>query len=544
MGAPSDMTVTQKLAAIRERMEKGQALFIAGDYQAAAAVFEDGYQIYPYAALLFNAGVCYQKLGRIDKALGIFRKYLSVDPNSPGAARVKQRIAELQAALAGATHDAGAPPSEASAGDAGAARGDAGPLKEGGAPAAAEAGAPPAPPNPAQVAANRQAMKSLVVVETEPPSAPMTLFERMRDNAAVFRAGGPNPGWQAVYSARSPADITLDAGHYHIVVAKFRDFNSSETDIDVSPGQVYHFKANLSQGAFMAFLRVSANVRGAHIYLDDPQKRHLEWGRTPFGELVSSGKHDVLVEAPGFQPFTMPVDVSHGQQKEIEVHLVRVGYGYLSIDGDAPNIRVEVDHAPVGVWQSGAPPLRVKLTSGNHLVTIHASGRKTYEGLVRVPRGQVLPVRARLIPTYPRGPAWTQAVIGAAFIGAAIYFGTESNRLNDQLEADRAAGVLQQDDSRITRGRWYAVGADAGFAIGGVLGILATYNFIKDPLPPSSARSGRPREFPDSQADRPAALRVRPSRPARVVRRSPGWQLGVSPMVGKNAGGLFIGGRF
>lgn len=541
------MSVAQKLSAIRERMEKGQALFIAGKYQAAATVFENGYKIYPYAALLFNAGVCYQKLGQNERALRIFRKYLSVDATSPGAARVKQRIDELQAAKARASRDAGAPPSTTGATttpDAGAPQADAGRPAEAGASAAAEAGPPAAPPKPLRIAVNRQAMKSLVVVETDPPDAPMTLFQRVRDSAAPFHAGGPNPGWQAVYRARSPANIALDAGHYHIVVAKFRDFNSSETDIDVSPGQVYHFKANLSQGAFMAFLRVSANVRGAHIYLDDPQKRHPEWGSTPFGELVAAGRHHVLVDAPGFQPVSVPLDVSHGEQKEIEVHLVRVGYGYLSIDADAPEIRVEVDHTAAGVWLSGAPPLRVKLKAGSHELTIHASGRKTYAGTVAVPPGRVLPVHARLIPTYPRGPAWTQAAIGAAFIGAAIYFGVESNRLNDQLQADRSAGVLQQDDSRITQGRWYAVGADAGFVIGGALGILATYNFIKDPLPDSTATTGRPQEFPDARADRPTAQRVRRSKQTRVAHRSPGWRLGVSPIVGKNGAGLFIGGRF
>ena len=62
-------------------------------------------------------------------------------------------------------------------------------------------------------------------------------------------------------STRSPANLTLGVGHYQIVIDKFRDFNVSQTSIDVSPGHVHHFKANLSQGAFMAFLRVSANVR-------------------------------------------------------------------------------------------------------------------------------------------------------------------------------------------------------------------------------------------------------------------------------------------
>ncbi|NUQ45917.1 MAG: tetratricopeptide repeat protein, partial [Phycisphaerae bacterium] len=87
----------KKLELIRDRMERGQALFVAGDFAGAAKVFESGHAEQPYAAFLFNAGVCYQKLGQVDPALQKFRDYLAADPNAPDAAKVRGRIAALEA---------------------------------------------------------------------------------------------------------------------------------------------------------------------------------------------------------------------------------------------------------------------------------------------------------------------------------------------------------------------------------------------------------------------------------------------------------------
>jgi hypothetical protein len=237
-----------------------------------------------------------------------------------------------------------------------------------------------------------------------------------------------------------------------------------------------------------------------------------------------------LVDAPGFQPFSKTIELSHGEQKELEVELVRVEYGLLRIDANAPEIKVAIDGKPVGVWQSGQRPLEVKLDAGAHHVVIEASGYKTYDSMVKTPRGPVLPLHAKMVETSPRGAAWTQAIIGAVFLGAAIYLGVESNNLHDELEADRRAGVLEADDERIVRGRWFSIGADVGFAVGGVLAILATYNFIKDPYPESSAKPGRLREFDEPRNRRPTARRRAP--------REPGVELGFAPVLSPSGGGF------
>jgi hypothetical protein len=144
-------------------------------------------------------------------------------------------------------------------------------------------------------------------------------------------------------------------------------------------------------------------------------------------------------------------------------------------------------------------------------------------------------------------------VIGAAAIGAGIYFGSESEELKDQLDRDRRAGRLEADDSRITQGRWYAIGADAGFAIGGVFAVLSTINFIKDPLPESSAEQEPPLEFVDPKGGRVVAalnagrppLAVVPSRRQRRAEpEKPPVEFTAGPVVGEESGGFFIGGTF
>jgi tetratricopeptide (TPR) repeat protein len=240
-------SASQKLETIRQLMEKGQALYVAGNYQGAAELFEGGFQQYPYSAFLFNAGICYQKLNDTDRALGKFRDYLKVDAAAPDAEKVRQRIALLEAAKS-----VPSTPEVAGSGGSGGSEGSSG------SSGVAGGGAPPsvAPGPPTQD--DESAMRSLVVVETEPSDAPLRFYSRVDESAAAFKLGGQNPGWKEIANARAPANLTLAVGKYHVVVEKFRDFNESHSDIDVSPGHVYQFKANLSQGEFMAFLRVNS----------------------------------------------------------------------------------------------------------------------------------------------------------------------------------------------------------------------------------------------------------------------------------------------
>jgi tetratricopeptide (TPR) repeat protein len=512
------------LEAIRQRMEQGQAQYVGKNYDVAASIFEEGYRLYPYSAFLFNAGVCYQKLGNYERAIDRFREYLRVDPSAPDASKVNERIAALELQRAA---DAGT-----DAGDAGAE--DAGEAADGGVSAG---------PPPTIGADDANAMKSLVVIETEPVGAPLRVYQRVGAAAGAFRIGATNEGWIEVASTRAPSNLTLAVGRYHIVVEKFSDFNLSHTDIDVLAGHVHQFKANLSQGEFMAFLRVAANVEGAYLYVDDREKKRPPWGVTPHGELIAAGKHEVLVEAPGFEPMLTTVDVKHGEQREMEVRMARVGYGIVRIASNAPEIQVALDGEPKGVWMFGDRPLEFQAQSGQHKIEITGRDRKDFEGLIEVPRGQVLPIHATMIQSPGRGAAWAEGLLGVALIGGGVVCGTLSNSIYEDLEADRKAGTLEENDSRATTGKWLAVGSNVGFLGGAVLIGLSTYNFIDDPLPESSTQYDEPVEFDDPKKARPTALVVplRP-RPTRQARKDSGFEL--HPSVAPQGLGLGLNGRF
>lgn len=510
----------RELESIRHRMEAGLALFVAAKYAEAAHEFDTGFGEHPYSAFLFNAGVCYQKLGDPKTALDRYREYLRIDPGAPDAGTVQRRIASIEAETAPAAPATPTP----------------------------EAPAPPAPAPAEAIPTTEAAMRSLVVVETEPPGAPIKVYAAESEGSPAWTAASANAGWKEAASGTTPANLSLSVGRFHIVVERFRDFNVSETDLKVSAGHVYHFKANLSQGVFMSFLRVSSNVAGAHVWLDDENKERPEWGTTPFGELVAAGDHAVLVEAAGFQPLHTTVRLDHGEQKELEVRLARVDYGILRVDSNSDDAKIQIDSEPRGVWRKGDPPFDVKVASGKHRLTIESTDHKTYEGEVDVPKGELVRVHAKMVEVMPRGAAWVETVVAALLVGTGTYFALESNKLHRQVEADREAHVLDDDDSRITKGTAFSIGADVAFVAAAGFAALATYSFLEDPMPDSTSTFDKPVEFDGAAGSRSASSGQKPERArvaARPRRRSrEGLRFSVGAAPRGFGGGVLLGGSF
>jgi hypothetical protein len=454
---------------IRHFMEKGQALYLGGQHLRAAEVFDAGYDLHPYSAFLFNAGVALEKGGKLTEAIEHFNKYLEVDPKAPDAAEVKKRIERVihlieeqkQAATAKAPKES----------------------------------------TPAENESDT-ATKSLVVIETEPSGAPLTIFRRIEGDAP-FNVAGENPTWVPVGDGQSPMNASLDVGHYHVVVDKFEDNNPGSTGFEVLSGHVLQVKVNLSQGQFMAHLRITSNVPNAKVYLDDPKRGKEPWGKVPLSDFLPAGEHVLVVAATGYVPTRRTITLARAEQQELRLELVRLDVGKLRIGSNVNGTQVTVDGKPVGECLDGKPPLEITdLPAGKHFLRITAKGRKTLETEIEIPKGQVLPVTAHLVVVPPRGAAWTQAILGGVLLGGGIYLGLESNRLYDELASARKNHTLASDDPRVLRGKLFAIGADLSFVGSAVLGGLSTYNFIEDPLPPSRLIVGNPVEF-----DTPNSLR-------------------------------------
>ncbi len=353
-----------------------------------------------------------------------------------------------------------------------------------------------------------RSFRSQIIVVSDPPDAPLTVYAR-RPGALAFAAVGPNPGWERVAtSVKTPHDLSLGAGSYHIVIDAFRDYKRSETDLELLPGRLYEFKANLSQGEFMGFLQVLTSAPGALVYVDDPPPhRKPPWGRAPHGALVESGAHSVWIEAPGFEPAVEKAVIEHGKTVELAPALARVSYGYLRIDGNAiAEVTVKVDGVARGIYTPVGEPVRLRLPRGTHRLELEAGGRKTYMGDVDVPRGQELGVHGRFSVKPPR----SSAVASGALAVGAIVGGIALFRQAGQPQAAPLPGMAPSNAPT-----YYRVGGGVSFGVAALLGATAVYSIVSDPTPPSRVQLDKPRDLEKEDAE-PAAAPTPTGVPRRI----------------------------
>lgn len=455
----------------RRHMEQGFTLFEKKQFIEAAAEFDAAYRAQPFSAFLMNAAMAYQ--GALDHANAIsrYRSFLEAEPNPPDLPRIKQNLAWLIAQKA--ARDAAV----AAAADAGT---DAGPVD-------ADGGAPPPPIDPGRIA------RSQMIVISDPLDAPFNVWAR-KPGAAAFVAGGPNPGWEKVGPARkTPHDVSLAPGDYHVVIDAFRDYRRVETDLALLPGHLYELKAVLSQGEFMGFLRVLSTAKGARIYVDDPPPhKKPPWGRAPHGALLESGAHQVWVEAPGYETAHEKLVIEHGKTVEITPALDRVRYGYLLVDGNAEEVVVKIDGVRRGMYTPLGEPLKIRLDAGAHQLEIDGPDRKTYLGKIEVPRGQELGVHGRL--AYK--PARSTTVVSGALAVGAIIGGVALFKQASAPEAPAAPGSAPTDAAT-----WLRVGGVASFGLGALLSATTVYSIVVDSSPPSTVKLDKPRDLDESELD-------------------------------------------
>lgn len=490
--------------AVRARMEKGQGYFVDKKFVEALEVFESGYAEFHYSAFLYNAAVAADKARDRQRAIARYNEFLAAVPDAPDAPEIRKKIADLERELS-------APPE-----------------------------------TDVVVESKRDEMRSLVLVESAPSGAPVSIYERIVATAAPFQATKTvNPGWRRVATGlRTPADVSLKVGVYQVVVEGFADYNLSDSRISLEPGTLFKFRANLSQGEFLGSLEVTSPAKGAQIYIDDPPPhKNAPWGEGSTTKKVTPGDRQIFVEAPGYKPFTKTVRVDQGKTTKLEAALVRVEYGYLVVDGNAFEVTVEVDDEPKGVYRQGKDPIKIKLPAGRHYVDIDADGKKAWEGELDIPKGQELAVHARLEDTPGKGHALVASLFGLGAIGGGLgllSFASAKEKQPDQDSQDTAAAARP-----------------VGIAViigGGVITGLSVFFWAYDPSEDSSLAEDRAREFTGREAvigNAPA--KAAPAKPSAYlprndrrepVRASAGPSIGLVPAFGDGFGGAVFSGRF
>src|SRR5438067_1229258 len=83
-------------ARARGHFEVGHGLFRLGNYEDAIKEFAAGYQLVPKPQFLVDMAQCYRKLGNLERARELYRKYLAEAPiDSPERSQVEGIVTQL-----------------------------------------------------------------------------------------------------------------------------------------------------------------------------------------------------------------------------------------------------------------------------------------------------------------------------------------------------------------------------------------------------------------------------------------------------------------
>jgi tetratricopeptide (TPR) repeat protein len=76
--------------------EKGMARFQLEEYEAAIALWQDGFRNKPLPEFLYNIAQAYRLSKQPERALFFYKRYLSMSPNAPNRAEVERHITSLE----------------------------------------------------------------------------------------------------------------------------------------------------------------------------------------------------------------------------------------------------------------------------------------------------------------------------------------------------------------------------------------------------------------------------------------------------------------
>jgi tetratricopeptide (TPR) repeat protein len=96
----------------RQHFDRAQTHFAVGEFTAAGDEYLEAYKLKPDPALLYNAAQSYRLGGNQEKALVLYKNYVTFYKSQPNVAEVKVQIAKLQEAIAAAEKAKSQPPTD------------------------------------------------------------------------------------------------------------------------------------------------------------------------------------------------------------------------------------------------------------------------------------------------------------------------------------------------------------------------------------------------------------------------------------------------
>lgn len=83
-------------ATAEAHFRSAEAHFQAGNFRAAIAGYTDSYALFPAPILLFNIGLCHEKLDEKQQAIDKYREYLASEPTGARSAEARTRAGNLE----------------------------------------------------------------------------------------------------------------------------------------------------------------------------------------------------------------------------------------------------------------------------------------------------------------------------------------------------------------------------------------------------------------------------------------------------------------
>jgi hypothetical protein len=307
-------------------------------------------------------------------------------------------------------------------------------------------------------------VRGLVVIESDPSNATIYLDDKRK---------GP--------FAQTPWSGTLE-GEHHVIIEK-RGYTVIDKTLSADPTKLFVLAAAMSQQSFLGWIEVSSNVPGADIFLDDKAAGAI--GRTPLSQNIKPGKHTFWVTAEGYDEYTQEIEIIPNETHAVKATLKGSPVGKLNITGPGiEDARISVD----GKELCERGPCLKGVQQGEHTVTVTRPGYKPYRKRVLIQAKTETQVRVTLAQTPSRSDAIVAGVLALGFGGGGVFLGLQAKNLKSDLQKEIDAGTLPPDsnDPRFTRGKIFAIAADATFAIAGITALTAIYYTFREKGVPST----------------------------------------------------------
>ena len=443
----------------------GETAYLSGRFDDASASFKKAYEARPMPQFLYNIAAAHQMKGKkqsdadaYDKAVEYYKRYLTEAKDPPDKEYVLKTIGILEEEARRLREIAAKPPVATNP--------DGTPITTNpdGTPVTPPPDNVPAPtPSEAIEQLGEVKVRGLVVFESEPQGA--TIYINGKDK-------GP--------FATTPWSGSME-GEFQYLVEK-RGYKSKEARTSADPSKLMVIQVVMSEEDYLGWVEIRSNVPGASIYLDDKNVGAI--GKTPFSGNFKPGKHKMWISADGYEESEHDIEVIAGEASEVNAQLKGSPVGYLNVRGTGiESSQILLD----GQVLCERGPCRKPVKEGRHRITVRRSGYKPYTTVLEVQAKTEIQLKTQLAKKPGRGDAIVAYVFAGLFAGGGIYLGLEANKLRDELTKEIAEGnpPVDQDDPRFSRGKYFAIGANAAYGVAGLLGLAAIYYTFREKGAPS-----------------------------------------------------------